>query len=660
MPNRNKKILVCIDSNPFAAVLLKKAQEEAENLSCPVAAIYVESSEHYKLDDREIEQLKRNFKKANSLGIEAHQITGQDVAETIKIFVEEGGYTSLYVGSSSKSLFRQVFKKPLNAVLIQKLPNVAIIAIALPRKAHKKNFFRLIKRQALSDYIYSFLVIAAVTIFIEIIKMNTANTSYEPRVYNIAMLQLFGTLFCSIRFGFLPGLLSAILAFISLNLFNVGDVLGVQLDSISDYVNMAIFIFGGVAASAFSGLSREQIRSLTTRESQAKSLLRLRELTSNIKAKKEAIAKIQKELSDTLGTEVVMYITDEEKNIEIISPQIDNLRLEDKAIIKQVIEKEEAHTFSLFNKSRYHFEPIQGENAILGVIAILQDEKSKYRNLSKLYVSLANHCGLILDNINLSNQMEDTLVREEKEKLRSALLSSVSHDLKTPLASIIGALSAVKQMGDKLDKESCDDLTLTALEEAERLDSFITNILDMTKLESQMVQLDMQWISVDDLIKMVVRRMRFRAKNHNVEYIKPERGTDIKVDKLLFGQVLQNLIDNAVKYSPRNSNIFIDVELLDEEKVAIRIVDEGNGIPDEDKDKVFDKFTRLKKKDSKVAGTGLGLAICKAIIDEHGAKIKAHDNPLGKGTIFKIILNEYRITQTELSEDEKKKENISG
>ena len=230
------------------------------------------------------------------------------------------------------------------------------------------------------------------------------------------------------------------------------------------------------------------------------------------------------------------------------------------------------------------------------------------------------------------------------------LLSSVSHDLKTPLASIIGSLSVHQNMFAALPEEQRQELLANALDEAYRLDSFITNILDMTRLESKQVKFRKEWIPPQDILRHVEKRMKERLRFHklNIHY-DTMMNVELCADVMMTEQVIQNLLDNAGKYTPFGTAIDVTLEQAGPDLV-IRIRDYGPGIPDDSIEKIFDKYTRLKKRDAKIAGTGLGLAIARTIMHEQCGDIIVANHPDG-GAIFNVIVRNWRK-----KEDNKEKE----
>lgn len=230
-----------------------------------------------------------------------------------------------------------------------------------------------------------------------------------------------------------------------------------------------------------------------------------------------------------------------------------------------------------------------------------------------------------IERMMLSREIESARFTAQTESLRSALLSSISHDLRTPLASIIGSATSLLSFGRTYDESVRLDLLRTILEEAERLNRFVGNLLQMTKLESGAITPKRQWIDVDDLIGTTLERMERRLHSHRVVTEIEPLLPPLNVDFVLMENVLTNLLDNAVKYSPPGSTITVRAARRHAESgddtLCLAITDQGVGIAPEDHAHVFDKFFRVYAKDSVIAGTGLGLAICKGIVETHGGTL---------------------------------------
>jgi two-component system, OmpR family, sensor histidine kinase KdpD len=236
-----------------------------------------------------------------------------------------------------------------------------------------------------------------------------------------------------------------------------------------------------------------------------------------------------------------------------------------------------------------------------------------------------------------AQDMAQARVLAETERLRTALLSSVSHDLRTPLASIIGSATSLLSYGAQYDQATQTELLQTIREEAERLDRYVGNLLSMTRLESGALELRRDWADAGDLVASALAELAPRLREHTV-VVKAEPDVPlVTVDFVLMEQVLVNLLDNAAKYAPPGTTIRVDIDGA-EGVVRIAVADEGGGLPPGELERVFDKFYRVGRGDSQAESTGLGLSICRGIVEAHGGRVYARTKDDGTGTVFTVEL----------------------
>ena len=225
----------------------------------------------------------------------------------------------------------------------------------------------------------------------------------------------------------------------------------------------------------------------------------------------------------------------------------------------------------------------------------------------------------------------------ETERLRAALLTSISHDLRTPLATILGTVSGLRSYADKYDETQRAELLATLQDEAERLNRFVNNLLDMTRLESGALELKLDLVDIAEIVGAALERAGSVLAHHRVELVIAADLPMLRLDQILFEQVLFNLLDNAAKYAPPGSRINVHAR-REGDVVAIEVSDEGPGIPPEDLERVFDKFYRVQAQDRRRAGTGLGLAICRGFVEAQGGRIDARNRRDRSGAVLTIRL----------------------
>jgi two-component system sensor histidine kinase KdpD len=290
----------------------------------------------------------------------------------------------------------------------------------------------------------------------------------------------------------------------------------------------------------------------------------------------------------------------------------------------------------------WDFFVIKVEDNIIGALGVLKD--IKYGKYDKRTMEITtNHIANVLKKLDLEHQLEQRKISNEKEKIRSLLLSSISHDLKTPLSVIIGSLNIYKTLSKTLSQEETKYLIDSTIEEAERLENFIKKILKMAKIESGAIKLHQSWYNPLDVVYRV--RRIFMKSNDKINIVinknfKPN--IELYIDYVLIEQVIQNLLENAIKYSYPNKDIVININ-LEKKSTIFEIKNEGIKIPKNKLARIFDRYLRLEDQDKKVPGTGLGLTICKTFIEMHNGKIKVQST--NDGTMVIFSLPTYRIIQ---------------
>jgi two-component system sensor histidine kinase KdpD len=299
------------------------------------------------------------------------------------------------------------------------------------------------------------------------------------------------------------------------------------------------------------------------------------------------------------------------------------------------------HGTDTFSDLKDRYLPLSTSRGAVGVMLVRNPVKTfisyphEQQGLLQAFSDLIAVC---IENIRLSEEANKAEILKAKDKLQTAILNSISHDLRTPLVSVIGVLSSLQEEGMDLDETSRKNLIQVAYEDARRLNNFIANLLDISRIEAGAIKLLRQPIDVAELISVALERLENRASQRQINIDLPSELPLIDVDSNLCVQVFVNILDNALKYSPENSSIEISARQVDRQ-IEIEIADRGIGIPQSDLPRVFDKFYRVQRSD-KVHGTGLGLSICKGIVESHGGSITAENRQDG-GTIIKLRLPFY-------------------
>jgi len=297
------------------------------------------------------------------------------------------------------------------------------------------------------------------------------------------------------------------------------------------------------------------------------------------------------------------------------------------------------------------FLPLKTGGGPVGVLGIDRDEPGPLLTPEgrRLLDALAGQAAIALERITLAADIASARMTAETERLRSALLTSISHDLRTPLASIIGALTSLRGFGDSYDGAARAELMATIETEAERLNRFIGNLLDMTRLESGAIELKPALVDIGEIVGTALQRARRLLANHRIDVDLAADLPMVRLDYLSFEQVLFNLLDNAAKYAPAGTSITLRARVAGE-TILVSVIDEGPGIPPADVERIFDKFYRVQAQDRQRAGTGLGLAISRGFIATMGGTIAAANRTDRSGAVFTITLPAEPAENCELDE----------
>jgi two-component system sensor histidine kinase KdpD len=283
--------------------------------------------------------------------------------------------------------------------------------------------------------------------------------------------------------------------------------------------------------------------------------------------------------------------------------------------------------------------PLRTGRTAIGVVGLDNDKQGPLLtpDQQRLLDALADQAAIAIERIQLVADVDQARLAAEADRLRSALLTSISHDLKTPLAAVVGAAGTLRDYSRDIPEAQRNELLATIIDEAERLNRFIANLLDMTRLEFGAIAPNWGFHYPGDIVGTALNRAKKITAAHLVEVAIPTDLPMLKLDPVLFEQVLFNLLDNAAKYAPEGTTIRIE-GVRTSDAVSLRVIDQGPGIPDDDLERIFDTFYRVKRTDRVRAGTGLGLSICRGFIEAMGGRITAANRPGHRGAMFSLTM----------------------
>lgn len=658
---QTQTILVFISAHPKTHVLIRSAANAANENGLKWTAVYFETAKHAHLDSESHARLLRYASLVQRLGGDFHQVSSKTVLDGIvtytEDFIESGNSVkNVIIGQSSEEGFFSELRASLAERAARELrnTNTSVQIIPLTGQVYTPSWFERLRLRdiQLVEIGYAIISVALALLATKILQYFVSTTEWWINEHNVMAFFLIACVITALKFGLLPGLVSALLGFTAINYFYSAPLHNFGITNSADGISLSIFLLSAVIVSFMGAYSRASNKALMRKERRSQALYSILRVASNANSRTEALKILHDELSKLLETDIAFFMPElmNPKGLKISFPRDIDLSEEDEKALNLCWSQSRATGQGALHRfeTEWRFEPMLTSNGEIGVMGIrIADDFLIDSSFSRLLTALADQSASILERIELTKMMSESRMREEREKLRAMLLSSVSHDLKTPLASIIGALSVYKRMrkSDRLNQAVADELTETALDEAQRLDSFISNILDMTRIESGDIEFDKSWVPAHEPIAAINKRLRQRLRFHTLEVNEPENPYEVEMDQMMTEQVLQNLIDNAAKYSPVNT--VIEVSYGPEENgFSYHIRDQGHGIPEDKFEAIFDKYERLRLSDSQIAGTGLGLAICKASMEKQKGRIKVRNN-IDSGAEFTIWFPNFRVAVQE-------------
>ncbi|HEY0123285.1 MAG TPA: sensor histidine kinase KdpD [Rhizobium sp.] len=636
-----ERVLVSIDHHPRSASLVRYAARMASRLRAPWAAVYVETNRAISLTEAQRDTIAATLRLAEQLGGEAITIPGREVAEELLRHSASNNVTHIVIGSPKVGTWRDWSRASVSYELIRKAGDISVHVIS-GNDAEASTASRGVKSAPaptpfqLRGYILATLYVAVALGFCVILDQ-------VLDVRNLALVFLMAVLATAVTQGLRPALYSCLLGALAFNFFFLPPRYTLTISDPESV--LAFFFFLGVAiiASNLTATVQRQAASARQRARTTEDLYLFSKKLAGTGTLDDVLWATAFQLASMLKVRVVLLLP-EDGTIAVKAgyPPDDTLDDADIAAARWAWEHNHAagRGADTLPGAKRLYVPLRTGRTAVGVIGLDSDRRDGpllTPEQQRLLDALADQAALAIERVQLVADVDRAKLAVEADRLRSALLTSISHDLKTPLAAILGAAGTLRDYLETMSHEDRVDLLSTVVDESERLNRFIANLLDMTKIESGAMEPNYALHYGGDIVGSALRRGAKILARHRVETQMPADLPMVKVDPVLFEQVLFNLLDNAAKYAPEESTIRLEA-WADVDNVVFRVMDEGPGIPPADLERVFDTFYRVRKGDQVRAGTGLGLSICRGFIEAMTGTITAGNRTDRQGAVFTIRL----------------------
>jgi two-component system, OmpR family, sensor histidine kinase KdpD len=628
-----ERVLVCIGPSRQSARLVRSAKRMADRLEGEWIVAYVQTPAHARLSPEVRERIIQTMRLAEQLGATTVTLTGQRMSDEILAFARARNVTRIVVGKPSRRLWKRIVFGSIVDSLVEGSGEADVYVVSGKAESPPVTVPRP-RRPVATDwwpYAQAVAVVAGAT--------GVAWVMFPIfQLANIVMAYLLGVIFVATRHGRGPSLLASMLSVAAFDFFFVPPYLTFAVSDAEYLITFAVMLFASFVISGLTVRIRAQADAARQQEQQTGALYAMSREFASARGIDVLLSIALRHISEVFRSQVAILLPDGEGRLAPRAEAQFDVDTNEIAVSRWVYEHH--HPAGLGTTTlpgaRALYVPLlapRGPVGVLGIRPLSADEFDTPERLHQLE-TFANQTALAIERARLADEAQGAEVRAEAERLRNSLLSSVSHDLRTPLTAISGAVNTVLENGQRLDDETRHDLLDSAREEAERLSRLVGNLLEMTRIESGALQPKAEWHALEEVVGAALQRLRRRLGQRAVTTRVPPDLPLVPMDDVLIEQVLVNLLDNAIKYTPPDSPIAIMATATDQ-AITVEVTDRGPGLPPGEETRVFERFYRAAPDIER--GAGLGLAICKAIVEAHGGRIWAHNVP-GGGVAFFFTL----------------------
>nr|WP_312052756.1 sensor histidine kinase KdpD [Brevundimonas diminuta] len=642
-----ERILVLVAGDAMAGPLVRTGRRMSDMMmDAPWTVAHVDRPSGARHGVGSAGKLSDALKLAEQLGGRTVVLSGDDVVRAIMDHAHNNHVTQIVLAKGRDSRLSEWLGRSLAGELLRQARGVAIHVVTdeiePPPKSPKEA--RLNLAGGWRGYAVGAAFVVAATGLALLL-----DRTFE-RV-DLGVIYLTAVLAAGALYGLRPALAAATVAFLTYNFLFLQPKFSFAIGSPTDVLTLIVFWGVALTTGALAGRVREQARAAQRRASAVSALLAASQRLTGIGDRGEAARILAEQTAAAAGAgAVVLLPVENELTLTAGAPGKPELDAEAMAAARWAWEKGEpaGHGTGTLPQARWSFRPLQGVRDRAGVAGIEAAALSPGSDEEKLALALLDQGAVAVERADLAGQAVETETLRRTDRFRGALMNSVSHDLRTPLSTVLGASTTLIDLGDKLKPAVRADLLLSIREEAERLSRYVGDLLDMTRLEGGGLNIRADWVDVRDVLNAAGKRVARRLGERKLARDFPAQLSLVMVDQGLLEQALVNILENAIAYSPDGSTVEL-AAYEDRGAVVISIEDEGKGIPTAELERVFDKFRRMEEPSDRTKGAGLGLAIARGFVEAMNGRIAAA-SPIqdGKGTRILISLPKAVVTHPSL------------
>jgi two-component system sensor histidine kinase KdpD len=640
-----ERLLVCINESPVAKNLVRAGKRMAERARIGWIVVTVVTPRHEALPADSRAATTEALRLAEALGAETVTLHAEsDAAAELLAYARRRNVSRLVIGRprSHRSLWRKALglvREPVADRVLDEATDFEVTVITPHARMERRKVSRApFVAPEWRGYLVSLAGIALATLVAWPIAVWDAVPGGA-----ISALYLTTVLIAGARYGLGPSLLGGVLGSLAYNFFYTSPFYSFHVSRAEDIVSIVVFLLGALFTGSLASRLKAQVEAMRAAQRRTETLYDFARKIAAANDTDDVLWAAAFHIAATLDCQSLILTPDGRGTLQQVQghPTIEELDPRAEGAARWAYEKNEpagAGTATL-PMSDWLFVPLATAAKPLGVIGVRFRDRSRGLDpeTRRLLIAVEDQIAVAVERTRLAEELAEARISSESDKLRGALLNSVSHDLRTPLVTVIGAVSSLAENEGGLSPADRGELTLTALDEARRLDRYVQNLLDMTRLGHGALKPRRAAVDLREILGRVRSDLKRVLAGHRLEIETPRDLPALDIDPVLIGQALANIVENAAKYAPAGTAIRI-VAAHDAGFATISVIDEGPGIPAEERDRVFEMFHRVAQGDAKPAGTGLGLSIVRGIVEAHGGTALAEPGPAGRGTAIVVRL----------------------
>ena len=657
------RVMVCVSGSPFSAQLIRVASRLASGVKAECLAVHIDVTKQ-QASDAERNRIAQNMRLAEDLGAKTLSVEASDLTKKILELAQSHNVTAIVIGKPRRGRLWECFHGSVVNRLIRNSGNLNIYVIQTGHEPESANEAKIVTAQGknteeIFPYVYSLLMVAAITLVGFVIR-----DEIEPG--NIALLYQLPVVLSAYWWGRWPAYFTGVFSVLAFDYLFVPPFYTFSVDDMRYLWSFFTFLIVAFVIGGRTELLRREAVAAKLREKNTQALFEFSREIAAVIDLDTIVRQLAKRVADALGRRIMVMLPDEKGRLSVYAdfrpvegdchtlrqPIADSAEAAVAAWAYEHRRIAGRSTETLSGADNLYI-PLATRESVVGLLGVKVVEKLITPEQQKLMEAWAALAAIAIERVRLTEKAREATLVLESDRLRTALLNSISHELRTPLASIMGSASTLLESDSLYSADERHELLESITDGSKRMNLILSNLLDTARIESGMMKLKYDWCDIEDVIGTALQHLSEQVENRRLEINIREGIPLLQGDCVLLGQVVLNLVDNALKYSPADSSIEIQASATNEE-LTVSVADHGIGIPATDMEKIFDKFYRVQHGESSIPGTGLGLSICKSIVEAHGGKIWASNRSEG-GAVISFNLPLTKTADPSVLEDKEDK-----